>query len=469
MRGAVSAGHPLTAEAAASVLSQGGNAFDAILAAGFATLITEPVLSGLGGGGFLLASTRKRRNEVIYDFFVDVPGKGRDKVESPNLFPVEIHFPSTTQVFHIGEGSVAVPGVLQGFREIHQDLCSLGLDRIIEPAITYLEQGVELTPLQAGLLKTLNPILSYTDYGREIFNPEQKRIYNPLLKEFLLALSWDAWFEKLYNAVKEFERSSERTGGVLTLRDVMEYKTVRRKPLLIPYRGKYILTNSPPSFGGSLLMVAFDYLSTINLRGMSGIEKILSRVSAMERMQRSKSLAGGTTHISVIDEEGNAASMTLSNGSNSGCFLGDTGIMLNNMMGEDDLHPQGFYTMPCGERVPSMMSPTIIKEGDEILYVLGSGGSKRIRTAMMQVIMNLLDEEMNIRDAVESPRMHLDDEGVLQVEPGYDDDLIRPLREYYNVNIWKEKDMYFGGVHIVTGDLRGWGDSRRGGVFREAE
>ncbi|RMG00776.1 MAG: hypothetical protein D6726_10785 [Nitrospirae bacterium] len=362
-----------------------------------------------------------------------------------------------------------MPGVLQGFRDIHRDLCSLGLDRIIAPAIGYLERGVELTPLQAGLLKTLTPILTYTEYGKEIFNPEQKRIYNPLLKEFLLALSWDAWFEKLYKAVEEFEHSSEKTGGVLTLKDVMEYRTARREPLLIPYRGRTILANPPPSFGGSLLKVAFDYLSTVNLRGMSGTEKILSRVSAMERMQRSKSLAGGTTHISVIDEDGNAASMTISNGSNSGCFLGDTGIMLNNMMGEDDLHPQGFYKMPCGERVPSMMSPTIIKEGDEVLYVLGSGGSKRIRTAMMQVIVNLIDEGMNIHDAVEFPRMHLDDEGVLQVEPGYSDDLLRPLGEYYNVNIWKEKDMYFGGVHIVTGDLRGWGDSRRGGVFREAE
>jgi len=467
--GAVAAGHPLTVNAAAEMLRMGGNAFDAVLAAGFASVVTEPALSGLGGGGFMLASKNQGKREVLYDFFVDVPGKGRDESREPCLIPIEIRFPATVQVFHIGEGSVAVPGLLHGFREIHRDLCSFGLDRIVSPVLGYLERGVELTPLQAGLLRTLREILGYTDYGKEIFDPDRDRLYNPLLRDFLSVLSWDGWFEWLHDAVREFEQTADQKGGVLTAEDIMTYRVHKRDPLRIPYREYTILTNPPPSFGGILLEVAFEYLRTVNLRGMSGTEKLLSRVSAMERMHRKKSLAGGTTHISVVDEEGNAASMTLSNGSNSGCFLGNTGIMLNNMMGEDDLHPGGFYTMPCGERVPSMMSPTIIKKGNEISGVLGSGGSKRIRTAMMQVMMNLIDEGMNIHDAVESPRLHLDDEGILQVEPGYSEEFLQALSEYYEVNVWKEKDIYFGGVHIVTGDLRGWGDSRRGGVFELVE
>ncbi|NIR17870.1 MAG: gamma-glutamyltransferase, partial [Desulfobacterales bacterium] len=145
------------------------------------------------------------------------------------------------------------------------------------------------------------------------------------------------------------------------------------------------------------------------------------------------------------------------------------GVMLNNMMGEDDLHPDGFHSIPSGLRVGSMMSPTIIMKGDKITAVLGSGGSKRIRTAILQVIHNLLDRCMPVGEAVEAPRIHLDDDGVIQMEPGFSEEVSVSLAKRYPVNLWEGKDLYFGGVHTVTGELQGCGDSRRGGSFMRVE
>jgi gamma-glutamyltranspeptidase/glutathione hydrolase len=142
--------------------------------------------------------------------------------------------------------------------------------------------------------------------------------------------------------------------------------------------------------------------------------------------------------------------------------------MLNNMMGEDDLFPGGFHSMQPGVRVGSMMSPTLIRRDGLTHAVLGSGGSKRIRTALLQVIHNLFDMGMPVGEAVEAPRIHLDDEGVLQVEPGFSKQELQAMEGKWPLNIWSQKDLYFGGVHTVMGTLDGHGDSRRGGSYLRA-
>jgi gamma-glutamyltranspeptidase/glutathione hydrolase len=139
-----------------------------------------------------------------------------------------------------------------------------------------------------------------------------------------------------------------------------------------------------------------------------------------------------------------------------------TGIMLNNMLGEDDLHPDGFHASPPGERVASMMSPSLLLEGDEVRLIVGSGGSKRIRTALVQVISDLVDFGMDVRDAVEAPRLHWDGEW-LQLEPGFAPEAIDALQRRWNVNAWDERNLYFGGVHAVDPSGVAAGDPRRGG------
>lgn len=315
------------------------------------------------------------------------------------------------------------------------------------------------------------PILTLTDYGSSIYEgtDDGRRLYNPLYLEFLGRRDPEAWEDVFYGSGAAAIDADMKSGrGLVTEQDMRQYAVHRREPLRFTYHGREVLTNCAPSFGGELLSVAFDHLYREGTDGPGEAGHALAIAGAMRAMNDERLAAGGTTHISVLDRWGNAASMTSSNGSNSGCFLGDTGVMLNNMMGEDDLHPGGFHAMEPGLRVGSMMSPTVIMRGGRVETVLGSGGSKRIRTAMLQVIYNLLDRGMSAAEAVEAPRMHLDDEGVLQMEPGFAHEVVETLSRHYSLNRWEARDLYFGGVHMVTSALEGWGDSRRGGAFRQA-
>ena len=155
---------------------------------------------------------------------------------------------------------------------------------------------------------------------------------------------------------------------------------------------------------------------------------------------RVRTSSGGTTHISVTDAAGNAASMSLSNGEGSGYFAPGTGVMLNNMLGEDDLHPEGFHASPPGQRVASMMSPSLLMRDGAVRLVLGSGGSKRIRTALVQVILDFIDFGMDVADAVAAPRIHWDGEH-LQLEPGFAPDAVSELQERWSVNCWSERNL----------------------------
>jgi gamma-glutamyltranspeptidase/glutathione hydrolase len=175
-----------------------------------------------------------------------------------------------------------------------------------------------------------------------------------------------------------------------------------------------------------------------------------------------RAASNGTTHISVCDRAGNVAAMTTSNGEGSGYIVPQTGIMLNNMMGEDDLHPDGFHTSPAGTRIASMMAPSLLLKDNNVKLVIGSGGSKRIRTAIVQVISNIVDFAMPLKEAVEAPRLHWDGD-CAQLEPGFDTASVEALQSRCPVNLWPERNVYFGGVHVVDAHDQSAGDPRRGG------
>jgi len=197
-------------------------------------------------------------------------------------------------------------------------------------------------------------------------------------------------------------------------------------------------------------------------------ENGLNTMSLQKSGARIRQFSRGTTHISVADAEGNVASMTCSNGEGSGYFVPGTGIMLNNMMGEDDLHPAGFHASPPGQRVSSMMSPSLLLKNEAVAMVIGSGGSKRIRTAITQVLSAIIDFAIPVQQAVEAPRIHWDG-AMMQVEPGLPQEAIHALKKHWPVNIWSSIDVYFGGVHTVIPNIAGGGDPRRGGSVRVIE
>jgi len=269
-------------------------------------------------------------------------------------------------------------------------------------------------------------------------------------------------------------------GGTLTLADLEAYEAVARVPGRVEYRGREVLTNPPPSAGGTLIAFVLARLGAES--GPPTLERL---VAAMEEAQQRRTpefleglarpgfldefmaaALGSTTHISVLDETGMACSVTCTNGEGSGVVVPGTGIHLNNMLGEQDLSPLGFFTHPPGRRLPSMMAPTVVLRDGEPELVLGSAGSNRIRSAILQVVVRVLDHGMDVAEAVAAPRVHWED-GLTYVEPGIDvtalEDAGRPVSRFRDLNL------FFGGAQAVrrdpaTGVLEGAADPRRGGA-----
>lgn len=473
--GVVAAGHPQTVRAATEVLAAGGNAYDAAIAAGFASAVVEPSLTGLAGGGFLLARTAEGE-EVVFDFFVDTPGRGRGASDlEPHFTPVTVRFRGADQVFNVGSGSIAVPGCLAGYLHVHRRLGRAPLATVIEPARRLAAEGVALGADQLAVVALLEPIFTLTEQGRarytrggSLLGPDD-RVVNEPMAAFLddVASERTRGFADAELAAA-FEAQMTAGGGLLTAADLTAFAVVEREPLRIGYRGATILSNPPPSFGASLVAHGLARLAAGGPTPPAGRgERLCAVVDVLDEVTTLHTGGGltssrGTTHVSVVDADGNLASMTTSNGSCSGIFLGDTGVMANNIMGEADLHPGGFHREPPGQRVGSMMAPSILLPVGGEPVVLGSGGSERIRSAILQVLLRLIDDGDDLATAVDAPRAHWDGR-LAQVEPGFPAAAVDALRSVRPTNEWSVRDLYFGGVHAVsaTGDRAG--DPRRGG------
>lgn len=502
-KGIVASGHQLVSDTAASILSEGGNAFDAIVGAGFASAVVESALNSLGGGGFLIGHSERNGQNLFFDFFVDTPGLGRTiALDATDFFPITVKFPGSDQDFNIGLGSVAVPGTLKGLIYTQERLGRMSLGEVLEPA-RQLAAEHRINEQQGVFLKLLYPIMTLKPEGRELYEPggvykgTGDTLSNPLCAEFLDMVAEDRaesfYFGEISAAIDHDMRVG---GGWLTREDLAGYQVVERKPLRVPYRDYTLLTSPAPSVGGTLIALsiallekagawdgswgeASQLLRTVTLMkeverirdaGVTtptGLEEFLSSGQALsDAIAPLRTFSRGTTHISIADRYGNCAAMTCSNGEGSGYYAPRTGVMLNNMMGEDDLHPEGFHSSPSGQRVGSMMSPSLLVKDGDICLVIGSGGSKRIRTAVSQVMNQIVDFNRPLKTAVEAPRLYWDGQ-VLQVEPGFSEGALNSLAERMDLNVWRQKDVYFGGVHAVIPGREGAGDSRRGGSVRE--
>jgi gamma-glutamyltranspeptidase/glutathione hydrolase len=266
---------------------------------------------------------------------------------------------------------------------------------------------------------------------------------------------------------------------MLTAEDLAAYHAIPREPVRVAYRGREVLGNPPPSAGGTLIAYALallerrphpaDAVELVEVMEAAQAERTpefldgLGDEGFLERFMASR--LGSTTHISVLDAGGWACGVTCSNGEGSGIVVPGTGLHLNNMLGEQDLNPLGFHRNPPGRRLPSMMSPTIVLAGGVPELVLGSGGSNRIRSAILQTIVNVIDHGMEVDDAVRAPRVHFED-GVVYAEPALE--LASVERAGYAISRFRAPNLFFGGVHAAqrdpAGALVGGGDPRRGGA-----
>ncbi|MGB0094451.1 MAG: gamma-glutamyltransferase [Solirubrobacteraceae bacterium] len=485
--GVIAAGHPVSARIGADVLRDGGNAVDAALGAMLASFACEPLLTGLGAGGYMLVA-QPQKTPVLLDFFVEAPGHGADPTGRAELVPISVSFGDAIQVFNIGAASVGAFGLPAGLYEAARRFGRVPMAELVKPAVALARNGVELNAQQAYVIEILAGIVTATPECAELFAPSGQVlrageiIRQPELAQALERLG-DEGADPFYTgdiAAAIVDWLAAR-GGMLTAADLAAYAVLDRTPARVSYRGREVLTNPPPSAGGILIAHALELLGAI--AGPLEVERI---VEVMERTQAERTpefleglsdpqfverfLGGGrslgsTTHIAVIDRDGWACSVTCSNGSCSGVLVPGTGIHLNNMLGEQDLNPLGFHRHPAGNRLPSMMAPTVVLRDGEPELVLGSAGSNRIRSAILQTIVRVLDEGLRAPDAVEAPRVHFED-GVVYAEPGIDTPALESAGRA--IGRFRERNLFFGGVQAVerdaNGEFWGGGDPRRGGA-----
>ena len=314
----------------------------------------------------------------------------------------------------------------------------------------------------------------------------------------------------------------QANNGLLTAADLADYQADKNQSIRLPYREYEILLPPPSSSGGVLTAFTLKLLAGFNVGALQHssvrhlqllyevmvatnrarivwdnrdrqadvqetIHKFISDefvkpyldevVGAIENGRPSPFVAeppapNNTSHLSVIDGDGLAVSLTTTAGESAGYVVPGTGYIPNNIMGESDLHPNGFHSRPAGQRIPTMMTPTIALKDGQTRLVVGSGGSIRIRSAILQVLSNLLDFKMSLHDAVNMNRVHVESDA-LQCEAGFDPQAVYTLASMgYGINRWSSRSIYFGGAHSVSrtenGRLVAAGDNRRGGAIAKA-
>jgi gamma-glutamyltranspeptidase/glutathione hydrolase len=512
-RGTVAAGHPRTAEIGARVLREGGSAADAAVACALASWVCEPLLTGPAAGGHLLG-VPVDGPPVAIDAFCQVPGLHPDGPDerrrtagdpTADLVAVDVDFGDAHQTFHVGAASVAAFGLMDGLERLHARWGRLPLADLAAPAAALARDGVPLNTQQAFVASLLQGILELTPESRALWAPDGTPLRegdvfrDPELGDTIERLGRDGAAPlrdgDLAAACVDWCAAH---GGVLTRADLAGYRAVERDPIRVAYRDRTVLTAPPPSAGGVLLALALGRLDrAIAPHGPPGPAALIAamadadaeRTAAFEEGLVREGFAdellalrlGSTTHLSVIDADGLSCAITTTNGEGSGVVVPGTGIHLNNVMGEEDLNPRlrpgGRDASPFapGRRMPSMMAPTAVLAaagdapggGPALQAILGSAGSNRIRSALLQTVVGLVDHGLGPVEAVDAPRVHLED-GVVYAEPGLEGAL-GDWTGGRTVVEFREPNLFFGGVQLVTrdvthGGLRAAADPRRGGA-----
>jgi gamma-glutamyltranspeptidase/glutathione hydrolase len=486
--GVVAAGHPVSAQAGVDAMRGGGNAVDAALASMLASFVCEPLLTGLGAGGYMLV-VGPELPPTLLDFFVEAPGRGPAPPERSALIPVPVSFGDADQVFHVGAASVGTFGMPAGVCEAARRFGRVPLQELVMPAVALARHGVPLNVQQAYIVEILAGIVTSTPEASALFAPGGRLLHagdtmrQPELADALERLGSEGarpFYEgDIAAAIVDWLAAR---GGLVTREDLNAYEVVDREPLRVSYRGRQVLTNPPPSAGGILIARALAMLDsapsppsvtevvqvmehTQNERTPEFLAGLGDAQFVQEFLARPVGRLGSTTHIAALDRDGWACSVTCSNGSASGVIVPGTGVHLNNMLGEQDLNPLGFHRHTPGRRMPSMMSPTVLLRDGAAELAVGSAGSNRIRSAVLQTIIRSIDDGLEAQAAVEAPRVHFED-GVVYTEPGID---VSALEEAgRSLGPFRERNLFFGGAQAVARDpagrFSGGGDPRRGGA-----
>ncbi|HWR12538.1 MAG TPA: gamma-glutamyltransferase [Rectinemataceae bacterium] len=510
--GMVASAHPLASQVGLDILKAGGNAIDAAVATAFANGVVEPNANGLGGEGYI----------VIYL-------KGENKVTSIDYRSRASFNPTTAAKWpsdgHLG---VAVPGTVAGLAKALQEYGTMSLAQVITPAIKLAEEGFVVSPTLAGVISDNFKRAMPNKYLMSIIAPdglplEAGDVYkNPDLAKSLALIAKegpDAFYKG--DIAKAIAADMKANGGLIDENDLAQYKAIEREPARGTYRG-YDIVSAPAPVGGFLLIESLNMIENYDIRswGFDSAKKlhlfseVLARafddyydvlgdpdyvnvpMQALTSKGYAKAKAASikldsmtsaythidpnsehwsTTHMSVVDKDGNlvALTQTLSGFYGAAVAIPGTGIILNNEMGNFNGKKGPSAYLP-GKRMNTTIAPTLVMKDGQAFATLGTPGAMRIVPTLTQLITNLIDYDMGIQEAIEAPRMYctyLQGSGKTTIElegflfPGSELAALKALG--YKVKSYDKRDLYFGGVQgIITKDgmLYGGADPRRDGA-----
>ena len=477
-------------EAGKTIMMQGGNAYDAMVATSFALTVVYPVAGNITGGGFFVYRTAAGETGTL-DYREIAPLKATKDLfldDKGNVIP---------KLSTVGGLAVGIPGAVAGILEVHRKMGSLPLKQLLAPAIKLAEEGYIVTEKQAQSFKRYRDLFIEVNGEDTFFAQEYKagdRIVNlPLSRTFkAIAAKGNAGFYEGWVA-EAMVNKTQATGGILSLEDLNVYEPKWREPIQFSYKDLNVISMAPPSSGGICLSQMMQMVAPYNLKNMghNSTESMHLMIEAerrsyadrshflgdpdfvsvpqahlidpsyiAERMQNysadnatlSKDVSHGdiimvesdeTTHFSIIDKEGNAVSVTttLNGAYGSKVYVDEIGVFMNNEMDDFSSKPgvPNMFGLTGSEansiapkkRMLSSMTPTIIEKNNQLYMVVGTPGGSTIITSVFQAILNVYEHGMGVQEAVAAPRFHhqwLPDEVAL--EPGaFEEDVIQKLKD----------------------------------------
>ncbi|WP_238007660.1 gamma-glutamyltransferase [Dactylosporangium sp. AC04546] len=426
------------------------------MAATLASCVAESVLTGLAGGGFATYYEAATGTTTCLDFFCAVPGLDAGRAAAP-MVPISIAFGGVPQRYEIGASSVGVPGVPAGMATLHRRWGRLPWQRVVTPAASLARSGTLLPHPHASTLASIAPAM-LPGLGAAVYAPGGKLLeggellHHPGLDVALGILAEEGPAAFYTGRVGRLMADVVQAGGgVLTAADLAAYRVLSVPVVSAPLAGASVQARADLNdFVATVAALPAD-LSSPGARTVALANAL--RAAGSQRI-------GDTTNISVVDPAGNACVVTVTLGIGSGVWLPDLGVHLNSMLGEGDLVLPG---VGPGERMASCMCPTVVTSPDGLVMGIGSAGATRIRTALLQTLVNVLVDGDDMRTAIRRPRFHVVAD-VVHLEAGFpavaSDALVAAG---FTVQHWDRLDHYFGGVSAV-GLAGAAGDPRRGGI-----
>lgn len=516
--GVISSANYYASKIGSEIIKQGGNAIDAAVAVGFAMSTVESYYSGLGGGGYMLIRFADTGETVFLDFREVAPTGA-----NPDIWPKDEAGEYVGYYgMQIGPQGIAVPGYVKGMMYALDTYGTMDREQVLSPSVELANKGFPVGAFMKGVLTDDYDWYTYTDETKDIYykdgmpyevgdiytNPELGATIQKIIDE-----GADGFYQG--SVAESIVATANKYGNTMTMEDLQNYEVKVRTPVSGNYHGYTIISSPPSSSGGTSVVEILNILENFDVAGYEvnspeyinlfaeafkiafadraeyiadtdftdvPLEGLQSKEFAKERASLIKPgstqdyLAGepygfqgsNTTHFSIMDKEGNIVSMTQTNNGGSGITAEGTGVLLNGEMADFSTGWGNANSIEEGKRPLSSMSPTIIlDENGEPFAAVGTPGSTRIITTMAQIISHIIDHDMDIQEAIDTPRFFCNG-GDLYMETRISEDVSAALEQMgYPINRTKDYDTYYGGVHGVIkledGTLRGGADIRRDG------